>query len=65
MPILSGLGVVGVLLATFVLLLWIFLPFAVFGVKDLAKSMIADQRKLIALQEKTNALLEQAITSKQ
>jgi hypothetical protein len=65
MPILSGIGIFGALLMTFVLLLWIFMPFAVFGIKDLAKSLIADQRRLIALQEKTNALLEQSMASKQ
>lgn len=41
----AGLGVIGVLLLLFIAILWILLPFAVFGIKDLAKTLIAEQKK--------------------
>ncbi len=41
----AGLGVIGVLLLIFIAILWILLPFAVFGIKDLAKTLIAEQKK--------------------
>ena len=42
--------VVLVILAVIVAILWIFLPFAVFGIKDLARQMITEQKR-------TNAIL--------
>jgi predicted PurR-regulated permease PerM len=43
-----------ILLAVAVAVLWIFMPFAVFGIKDLA-------RKLIQQQRETNQLLQKLI----
>lgn len=41
----GGMGLV-VIVFLFVLgVLWVLLPFAVFGIKDLAKTLIAEQRK--------------------
>ena len=50
MGAMGGFGVFLAVLAVVVALLWIFLPFAVFGIKDLAKSLIEEQKR-------TNALL--------
>lgn len=54
MGAMGGIGVVLALLAIVVGVLWILLPFAVFGIKDLA-------RGLILKQETTNQLLKQII----
>ena len=54
MGALGGFGVFLMVLALIVAVLWIFLPFAVFGIKDLAKT-------LIARQERTNELLTKLI----
>lgn len=54
MEMLGGLGVVGILLLVFIAILWVLLPFAVFGVKDLVSAAIAQQKI-------TNTLLQQLI----
>lgn len=43
-----------ILLAVVVAILWIFMPFAVFGIKDLAKQLIQQQRE-------TNQLLQKIV----
>lgn len=43
-----------VLLGVVVAILWIFMPFAVFGIKDLAKQLIQQQRE-------TNQLLQKIV----
>lgn len=49
----SGLAMVAlVIVAIFVAVLWVLLPFAVFGLKDLVREAVAQQRR-------TNELLEQ------
>jgi hypothetical protein len=48
-----GVSLALVLLGLLIAVLWVLLPFAVFGVKDLMRQLLAEQRK-------TNALLEQA-----
>lgn len=59
MDSLGGIGVIGTLLLLFIAILWILLPFAVFGVKDLARDLIREQKNLAELQRKTNELLAQ------
>lgn len=54
MGALGGAGVILVLIGMVIAVLWVLLPFAVFGIKDLAKELIAEQRK-------TNTLLTQFI----
>lgn len=56
MQVLGSLGIVGMLLLIFMAILWIFLPFAVFGFKDLIRSAIEQQKN-------TNKLLQQLIES--
>lgn len=43
--VLGSFGAIGVLVLILIAILWILLPFAVFGVKDLAKALIEEQRK--------------------
>ena len=52
MYVMSSVTIILTFLAIAVAVLWIFLPFAVFGMKDLARSIIADQKR-------TNHLLSQ------
>lgn len=52
----SAMLLVGVL-ATVLVVLWILLPFAVFGVKDRLTRLLAEARR-------TNALLEQLVPEK-
>ena len=52
MGMLGGLGVIGTLLLLFIAILWILMPFAVFGTKDLIAQQIKQQKR-------TNELLEQ------
>lgn len=51
-----GASVMGllVILGLVVAVLWIFMPFAVFGIKDLAKQLIQQQRE-------TNQLLQKIV----
>jgi hypothetical protein len=52
MELLGGMGVIGMLLLLFIAILWILMPFAVFGTKDLIEEQIKQQKR-------TNELLEQ------
>lgn len=61
MEIFAGLGAIATLFLIFVAILWMLLPFAVFGVKDLAKELIAEQKKSSELQSLNNKLIEQLI----
>lgn len=54
MAALSGFSLVLALLALVIAVLWIFLPFSVFGIKDLAKSLISEQKR-------TNELLSELV----
>lgn len=45
MQALNGLSVAVVIFLLVLGVLWALLPFAVFGIKDLAKTLIAEQRK--------------------
>ena len=54
MEALGGFAIILALLGFFIAILWILLPFAVFGIKDLA-------RGLILKQETTNKLLQKII----
>ena len=45
MQALNGLSAAVVIFLFFLGVLWALLPFAVFGIKDLAKTLIAEQRK--------------------
>ena len=40
-----ALGIILSILAVVIAVLWILMPFAVFGIKDLAKSIIAEQKR--------------------
>lgn len=51
---LGGIGLVGMLLLVFIGFLWILMPFAVFGTKDLISKQVKEQ-------ERTNALLGQLL----
>ncbi len=51
MSVLSSFGAIWIILVVIIAILWILLPFAVFGIKDLARDMIAEQRR-------TNKMLE-------
>lgn len=51
MEMLGGIGALGAILLLFVAILWILMPFAVFGTKDLIEEQIKQQKK-------TNELLE-------
>lgn len=54
MEVLGSIYIVLTLVALLIAVLWILMPFAVFGIKDLARELIAEKRK-------TNKLLEQLI----
>lgn len=54
MAALGGLYTIAILAGLLIAVLWILMPFAVFGIKDLARTLIAEKRK-------TNKLLEQLI----
>lgn len=51
MEVAASMSIIGVMFLIFLGILWCLLPFAVFGIKDLAKTLIQEQRK-------TNLLLE-------
>lgn len=53
----SGIMTFLAIAAFFIAVLWILMPFAVFGLKDLTRDAIAQQRK-------TNQLLEQMIAQR-
>jgi len=53
-----GLIVVGSLFALLLVILWIILPFAMFGIKPLLRELIQEQRT-------TNALLKGRLESRQ
>jgi predicted PurR-regulated permease PerM len=57
MGAMGGLMTILVILGFIVAVLWVFMPFAVFGIKDLVRDAIAEQKK-------TNALLERLIAQK-
>ena len=52
MGMLGGLGVIGTLLLLFIAILWILMPFAVFGTKDLISEQIKQQKKANELLER-------------
>jgi len=54
-----GVGAIFVMVLTIV---WITLPFAVFGIKPLLRKLIEEQKKLIEEQKKTNAWLADTYT---
>lgn len=56
MEALGGFAVVVALFGLVLAILWALMPFAVFGIKDLARSLIAEQKKTNALLEKLHAL---------
>ena len=68
MGALGGFGVFLMVLALIVAVLWIFLPFAVFGIKDLAKTIIRGQQRtndlLAQLSEKTKSEIPPAVERK-
>lgn len=56
----EAFGIFGVLLALLgvvIAVLWVFMPFAIFGLKDLARDLIREQRR-------TNDLLEKLTTQR-
>lgn len=61
MEALAGLSLVGIMLMVFVGILWVFMPFAVFGIKDLARELIAEHRSANELQRQANIKLDQII----
>lgn len=52
MPVTGFLAVILVLFFVCLAILWVLMPFAIFGTKDLLKAQLREQ-------ERTNALLEQ------
>ena len=56
----EAFGIFGVLLALLgvvIAVLWVFMPFAIFGLKDLTRDLIREQRR-------TNELLEKLTTQR-
>jgi predicted PurR-regulated permease PerM len=56
----EAFGIFGVLLALLgvvIAVLWVFMPFAIFGLKDLTRDLIREQRR-------TNDLLEKLTTQR-
>lgn len=49
---LTGFGIIGIVFAITVSVLWILVPFAIFGIKPLLRELISEQRR-------TNELLVQ------
>jgi hypothetical protein len=55
LPVMSGLMLVAWLLGVFVLIAWILLPFAMFGIKPLLRDLIAatkETNRLLAEQQR-------------
>lgn len=48
-------GVLLVLLGLVIAVLWVFMPFAIFGLKDLTRDLIREQRRTNDLLEKLTA----------
>ena len=53
-----SLAIILTLLGIVIAILWILMPFAVFGLKDLAKSLIAEQKRTNTLLAKLQAAPE-------
>lgn len=53
----GSLGLIGILLLIVVAILWVLMPFAIFGIKDLARAVITQQKT-------TNKLLEQLLAQR-
>ena len=61
MELIFGLGYVGVIALFIVAILWVLLPFAVFGMKDIARELVAAQNSANELQRQNNIKLDQII----
>lgn len=62
MDVLTGFGIVGAyglfLLLVLLVVLWVAMPFAIFGTKDLLRQLLVEQKK-------TNRLLEELADQKE
>lgn len=54
----AGMTAIFVIVGLIVAVLWVFLPFAVFGIKDLARDLISQSKR-------TNELLEKLLAQRE